>query len=143
MLKKDQNRIFIFDIYGMSTAKLNVFNGKNKTKSGLIISFIFISFSIAYALYTLIDYFKYSAPSVIYFKENDQDTNKTIDMKEPFLFGIYYNDYGMIPVNESDIIFESLYLKYSKDDFEITTKNIEKCEYGKNIKIQRPTSIYR
>ena len=71
MFKKDQNRIFIFDIYGMSTSKLNIFNGNNKTKIVLIISFIFIAFSIAYALYTLIDYFKYSTPSVIYFKQNE------------------------------------------------------------------------
>ena len=40
----------------------------------------------------------------------------------------------MIPLNESDINFEpSFYLKYSKDDNEITPINIEKCEYGKNI----------
>ena len=36
MFKKDQNRIFIFDIYGMTTDKLNIFNGNNKTKSVLL-----------------------------------------------------------------------------------------------------------
>ena len=117
----------------MSTSKLNIFNGNNKTKSGPIISFIFIALSIAYALYTLIDYFKYSTPSVIYFKQNEQDTYKAIDMKEPFLFGLYYYDYDMLPVNESDINFWSAYLKYSNNDYETIPINIEKCEYGKNI----------
>ena len=134
MFKKDQNRIFIFDIYGMTTDKLNIFNGNNKTKSGLIISFIFIALSIAYALYTLIDYFKYSTPSVIYFKQNEQNTNKTIDMKEPFLFELYYFDHmNVVPVNESNINFRSFYSKNMNDDYEMAPINIEKCEYGKNI----------
>jgi hypothetical protein len=137
MLRKDQNRIFIFDIYGMTTAKLNIFNGNNKTKSGLIISFIFIALSIWYALYRLIDYFKYSTPSVIYFKEYGQNTNKTIDMKDPFIFDLYYYDYDIfdyVRLNESDIDFDkSYYMKYSNNDYDIIPINLEKCEYGKNI----------
>ena len=137
MLRKDQNRIFIFDLYGMTTSKLNIFNGNNKTKSGLIISFIFIALSIWYALYRLIDYFKYSTPSVIYFKENRRDTNKTIDMKEPFIFDLNYYDYDNLRfahLNESVVDFgQSIYMKVSNDDYDITPINIEKCEYGKNI----------
>ena len=129
MFKKNQNFIFAFDIYGMST-QINTFNGNNKTKVGLIISFIFIALSILYALYTLIDYFKYSTPSIIYFKENEHKTNRTIDMKDSFMFEL---DNVYTPVNESDIDISANYYKISKNDLEIYSINFEKCEYGKNI----------
>ena len=130
MFKKNQNFIFAFDIYGIS-AKINTFNGYNKTKIGLIFSFIFIALSILYAFYTLFVFFKYSTPSVIYFKENEHDTERTIDMKDPFLFGLYDSNYN--PLKEIDFIFSAAYAKYFKDTEEFYPVNIERCEYGKNI----------
>ena len=130
MFKKNQNFIFSFDIYGIS-AKLNTFNGNTKTKSGLIISFVFIALSILYSLYTMVLYFKYSTPAVIYFKENSHDTNRTVDMSEPFLFGLYDSDYYYI--DESNIEFEAYYARYTEANLELHPVNIERCEYGKNI----------
>jgi hypothetical protein len=134
MFKKNKNFIFAFDIYRIS-AEINTFNGDNKTKGGLVVSFIFIALSILYILYVLINYFEYSSPSVIYFKENEQDTNRTIDMKDPFLFGIFDNS-DLTLLNESDFIFESLYIKYDPDDIQVYPLNIEKCQYNKNIDIK-------
>ena len=70
----------------------------------LIISFIFLAISILYGLYTIIDYFKYSTPSIIYYKENEQDSDRRINMSDPFLFGLFYNQ---ILVNESIISYDA------------------------------------
>ena len=134
MFKKNKNFIFAFDIYRMS-AEINTFNGDNKTKGGLVVSFIFIALSILYALFTLINYFKYSTPSVIYFKENEQNTIKEFDMNDPFMIGLYIDAF---PINESDINIRSYYMKYSLsgNDTEVYPINFEKCEYGKNVDVK-------
>ena len=134
MFKKNKNFIFAFDIYRMS-AEINTFNGDNKTKGGLVVSFIFIALSILYALFTLINYFKYSTPSVIYFKENEQNTIKEFDMNDPFMIGLYIDAF---PINESDINIQSYYMKYSLsgNDTEVYPINFEKCEYGKNVDVK-------
>ena len=126
-----QNFLYTIDIYGMS-AQLNIFNNHNKTIPGLILSFIFISLSIAYGLYALINYFKFLNPSVIYFRENEKETNRTIDMTDPLLFG-FYDISSITLLNESDITLMVSYYIHNKDVSYSVPLNIENCKYGKNI----------
>ena len=108
------------------SAEINTFDDNNKTKGGLFFSFIFIALSILYAVFTLINYFKFSTPAVIYFKENEQSTNKTLDMNDPFIFSVYSDGFS---VNDSVINISSFYVS----DYEVSFINIEKCEFGKNV----------
>ena len=77
--------LYIFDLLG-KPPQLRIFNHE-KYKSSLtsILSIILFAFSIVFTIYSLIDFFKYKNPNVIYSKDNDKTTNRTILIKDTLL----------------------------------------------------------
>ena len=78
MVKRSNSFFYKFDLIG-STPQLYIFNDERyKTKFSLIISIIIILFSILFTVYSFVEYFKYDNPSVVYSKDNDENTERII-----------------------------------------------------------------
>ena len=129
--------LYIFDLLG-KPPQLRIFNHE-KYKSSLtsILSIILFAFSIVFTIYSLIDFFKYKNPNVIYSKNNDNLTNRTFLIKDTLLiFGLIENS-KFSPVNKEDSYFEAeLKVKHKNGENYDIPIAIEPCEYGKNLDIK-------
>ena len=88
---------------------------------------------------TLIDYFKYQNPIVVYSKDNDQETNRKINLKDSFLLFQLVDVSNFMKINSSityydrKVIYKVMYDNGSYDDAFL---EIDNCEVGKNIDIK-------
>ena len=92
--------------------------------------------SIAFSIYSFVIYLKFENPNIIYSKDNDKTTNRTIHLKDTLLmFSLI--DSSFKTINESNAYFKAVYviIDYNLKAFPIQL-NIEKCEIGKNIDIK-------
>ena len=77
--------LYIFDLLS-KPPQLRIFsNDRYKSTLTSILSIVLIIFSIAFTVGSLIDFFKYKNPNVVYSKNNDNLTNRTILIKDSLL----------------------------------------------------------
>ena len=77
--------LYKVDLVGASPKLLIFKSQRYKSILSSLISILIIIISIIFTIYTLIEYFKYQSPIVVYSKDNDQETNRTIYLKDSLL----------------------------------------------------------
>ena len=133
-MSKFKKILYLCDILGLDP-KLRIF-GKDKYKStcSSILSIIVLFLAATFTVYSLIVYFNYVNPSIVYSKDNEKSTIRTIPIKNALLmFGLYENtDFSVL--DSSDAFIEVTY-RTSFNNGTSNTKNLalEKCVFGKNI----------
>ena len=134
MYKKCRSILYSFDIIG-STPQLLIFNNSRyKSKYSSIISILIILFSIAYTIFSLIVYFKFDNPIVLYTKGNDNGTIRSFLAKDTFLLFQMMDISSTNIINESIAYYEASYTNiYDNGIQEYGNIKIEKCKIGKNI----------
>ena len=111
-----QFRIFKYDSY--------------KSIFSTIISIIITISSIAFTIYSIIDYIKFNNPSISYLIRFDNALNNTIFLNDTLFMFRFYRVYK----NSSESDLNSLGHYYS--NFKSIELNIERCQIGKNINIK-------
>jgi len=134
MQKKCKSILYYFDIIG-STPQLLIFNNSRyKSTFSSIISLLVILFSIIYTIFSLIVYFKFDNPIVLYTKGNDNGTIRSFLVKDTFLLFQLMDISSTNIINESIAYYEASYINiYDNGIQQYGNINIEKCEIGKNI----------
>ena len=126
--------LYFCDILGIEP-KLRIFGNDNyKSTFSSILSIIIIFLSATFTVYSFIIYFNYINPSIIYSKDNDKSTSRTIQIKDALLLlGLYENTHFSV-VDKNDAFIEAEYtIEYNNGTNSKKNLVIEKCEYGKNI----------
>ena len=129
--------LYAFDLLSY-TPQLRIFNQSTyKTTFSLFLTIIIILISVALSIFLLTDYLKYEDPVVIYTKENDRITNRTLKLKDSFfLFGLF-NYTAEHPIPSKDAFYQGIYVKtFFNATEDIIPITLEKCEFGKNIDIK-------
>ena len=137
-----KNFVSKFDLLG-PTPSLTIFNDHNyKSFKSAIISMIGIFMLSAFCIYSIIDFFKFDNPTIIYFKDSTQTKSTTFNLND-ILFMFQINNRitnKALSINSQDQYIEL----EGKVIFEKNiSKNIrfERCELGKNIDIKHKESI--
>ena len=125
MMNKIRSLLFLLDFMGLHP-NLRVMNYDNyKSTFSSYISILIILISLAFSIYSFIDYSNQN-PIISYYKNVDNSVNKTIELNESF---IMFNVSTMCPV-EYD--YYSFYMSTYVDEM----LEIEPCELGKNIDLK-------
>jgi hypothetical protein len=86
---------------------------------------------------SLIDYFKYQTPIIIYSKANDQETNRKINLKDSILLFQLVDASNKMKINSSIAYYVGEYIAmYDNGTFDNITLEIDNCEIGKNLDIK-------
>ena len=134
MINKFKKFIYIFDIIGIRPQLLVFKNKIYKTIFSSLISLLIILFSIVYALFSLIDYLKYERPIAVYSKNNDENTERIIYLRDTLLMFQIVEAITMNNIDSSIAYYEANYTKaYHNGTGESILLNIEKCKLGRNI----------
>ena len=137
MINKCNSCLYTFDLMG-PTPKLFIFK-KDRYKS-LISSFIsniIILFSIIFIILSLIQYFKYKNPTVIYSKSSDDITKRSVFINDTFLMFQLVDSSSAQVIDDSIAYFEGNYHAiYDDGHIDNGPLFIEKCEFDKNINIK-------
>ena len=129
--------IYKIDFVGISPQLLIFKNQRYKSILSLLISIILIMTTIIYTILTLYDYFKYQNPVVIYSKDNDQETNRKINLKDSFLLFQLVDASNFEKIDSSITYYEGEYkIMYDNGSYVYINLDIENCEIGKNINIK-------
>lgn len=126
--------LYIFDLLG-NPPKLRIFNEDNyKSIFSSILSILLIIASIIFSIYSLIDYLEYKNPVVVYSKDNDKSTNRTILLNETLIILGLIDSNSFVRVNKSVAHFESeMRITYNNKTNKNISLTLENCEFGKNI----------
>ena len=91
-MSKLKSILYFCDILGLEP-KLKIFgNDSYKSTFDSILSMIVLFLGATFVVYSLIVYFNYVNPSIVYSKDNDISTNRNIKISETLLmFGLYEN----------------------------------------------------
>ena len=131
-MSKCKQILYLCDIIGLKQ-KIMIFN-KEKYKStfSAILSIIVIFFALSFTVYSLIVYFNYANPSIVYSKDNDKSTSRSIILNDALLlFGLYGNS-NFQTIDENDAFIEGEYvIDFNNGSNYKENLIIEKCEYGK------------
>ena len=136
--------LYKIDLVGASPQLLIFKNQRYKSILSLVISILIIITSIIFTILTLIDYFKYQNPIVVYSKDNDQEANRKINLKDSFLLFQLVDVSNYMKINSSityydrKVVYKVMYDNGSYDD---TILEISNCEVGKNIDIKHKEYI--
>ena len=134
MLDKTITFLYNFDIIGPNP-KLYIFN-KERYQSvfSLVISLVILILSIAFILYSLIDYIKNDRPNVVYSKSNDENEERKIFLKDTLIMFQLTNFSTLKKLNESVAYFEgeyeAIYDNATSENFKL---NVKKCKLGENL----------
>ena len=132
MEDKFDSILFKIDILGPEP-KLNIFgDDKYKTRFSSICSIIVIAILIAFTIYSIVEFFEYKNPSIIYVKDNDVEMNRTINAHDSVMFAVLDVSDDTI-LNESQIYFVASYIIRKGDNVEYSPLTVERCEFGKNV----------
>ena len=126
--------LYFCDILGLEP-KLRIFdNNIYKSSFSSILSIIVIFLAATFTVYSLIVYFNYVNPSIVYSKDNEKSTNRTIQIREAlFLFGLFENTQFSV-IDKNNAFIEANYtVRYNNGTSNVTKLILENCEYGKNI----------
>ena len=108
-MSKFKKVLYFCDILGFEP-RLRIF-GKDKYKStcSSILSIIVLFLAATFTVYSLIVYFNYVNPSIVYSKDNEKSTSRSILIKDALLmFGLYENTKFSV-LNSSDAFIEVTY----------------------------------
>ena len=137
MVNKCQSIFYFFDLFGTSPELYIFNNNRYKTIFSSILSIITIIFSIFFAFYSLIIFFKYDSPIISYSKGNDKKTKREFFLKDSFLMFELIDSTSVESINNSTAYFESDYrIIYENGTYEEGNVEVERCELGKNIDIK-------
>ena len=129
--------LFKIDLVGASPQLLIFKDQRYKSILSLIISIVIIITSIIFTILTLYDHFKYKSPVVVYSKDNDQETNRKINLKNSFLLFQLVDSSNLMKIDRSITYYEGEYkVMYDNGTYENIILEIEDCEIGKNIDIK-------
>jgi len=129
--------LFKIDLVGASPQLLIFKDQRYKSILSLIISIVIIITSIIFTILTLYDHFKYKSPIVVYSKDNDQETNRKINLKNSFLLFQLVDSSNLMKIDRSITYYEGEYkVMYDNGTYENIILEIEDCEIGKNIDIK-------
>ena len=132
-----ESMIYKIDLVGASPQLLIFKNQRYKSILSLLISIVIIITSIIFTALTLIDYFKYQNPIVVYSKDNDQETNRKINLKDSFLLFQLVDTSNWLKINSSITYYEGVYkVMYDNGSYYYASLEIDNCEVGKNIDIK-------
>ena len=134
MLEKCKSFLYMFDLIGTSP-ELFIFKSKRyKTIFSSTTSIIIFLFSLIFVIFSINEYLKYNSPFIVYSRNNDQETERSIFIKNtPLLFQLI--DINTVDgVSDSVGFFEADYIIiYDNGTVYSTALTIENCEIGKNI----------
>ena len=128
------NILYFCDILGLEP-KLRIFDlDTYKSTFSSILSIIILFLAATFTVYSLIVYFNYVNPSIVYSKDNDKSTSRSIQISETLLMlGLYENSKFSV-VQTDDAFIEAEYVVEFKNGTQNKYNlNMENCEYGKNI----------
>ena len=137
MRKENKKYLYIFDLLA-SNPQLRIFNqDRYKSIFTSILSIILIFFSLTFIVLSLIDFFKHENPNVIYSKNNDDSTNRTILIKDSLLiFGLIENNHFTAVQKEDSYLEAELKITYKNGKDSNISLTLENCEYGKNLDLK-------
>ena len=137
MGKEYKKYLYIFDLLP-SNPQLRIFNhDRYKSIFSSILSIILILLSLTFIILSLIEFFKHENPNVIYSKNNDDLTNRTILIKDSLLiFGLIENNNFTAVQKEDSYLEAELKITYKNGKDSNTLLTLEYCEFGKNLDIK-------
>ena len=134
---KLKNLLFCFDLIGISPHLL-IFNEKiYKSKLSCFLSIIIILFSIVFIILALTEYLKYDNPMIVYSKDNNDQTERNIFLKDFILMFQLVDiiDYVTFKfVDKSSYYYEAYYMiVYNNGTLINISLPIENCKLGRNL----------
>ena len=128
MLEKTKQFLYFLDFTGIYPS-LRIFNHNNyKTNISSIISVIVIITSVTFIIYSIVDFVNQN-PDIIYYKNIDNNINKTFKISDSFqMVKFSGSDLCMNNKEEPDMI-------WAGGGYEIPF-GLETCELGKNIDLK-------
>ena len=134
MPKQFKDYLYFCDLLG-NPPQLRIFNEDNyKSIFSSILSIALIIVSIIFAIFSLIDYLEYKNPVVVYSKDNDKETNRTILLNDTIIILALIESNTFTRVNKSIAYFEAeMRITYNNRTTKIIPLTLENCEFGKNI----------
>ena len=119
--------LYAFDLLGIKP-ELRIFN--NNSYKSVLSSFttiIIFLICIAFSIYSIIIYCKFDNPSVIYYKDNDKITNRTLLLKDTLLMFKYIYKSPLKPERKFVPIIEAahinIYYNGSYNSIKLNTEN--------------------
>ena len=137
MLQTCKYFIYKFELIG-PVPQLMIFNNtRYQSVFSSIMSIIIILLSLIFSTYSLIVFFKYESPNIVYTKANDQKTKREIYIKgTPLIFQLV-DSTTMMGVDKSVGFFEGEYfILFDNGTFYNDIISIENCQLGKNMNLK-------
>ena len=133
MIEKIKSLLYMVDLIGISPQLLILKNKRYKSILSSSASFLIIILSLIFAIFSINEYLKFDSPSIIYVKNNDEETERSIFLNEtPLMFQMV--DLYIDNVGDSVASFNADYLTiYDNGTILRSWLTIENCELGNNI----------
>ena len=124
------------------TPSLKIFKKDNyKSFTGSILSIIIYILIIVYFIISFINFFKFSNPTIVYWKDNTQEKNITINLYEKlFLFQITNSKTNKV-IKDEDIVLKAFLTYQSKNTSFQKEIALEQCKLGDNINMKHKNSL--
>ena len=134
MVKKIFSILYTFDLIGIEPQLLIFKESRYKTLFSSILSILIILISIIFSILSLIEYFKFESPIIVYSKDNDITTKREIFINNTILmFQLVETTYSNV-IDDSIAYYEADYsLLYDNGTYATYPLKIEKCEMGKHV----------
>ena len=134
MAKKFFSFLYTFDLIGIEPQLLIFKESRYKTLFSSILSILIIIFSIIFSIVSLIEYFKFESPIIVYSKDNDIETKREIFINNTILMlQLVETTYSNI-IDDSIAYYEAEYeLMYDNGSYSRIPLKLEKCEMGRHI----------
>ena len=136
MIEKLKSFLYKFDLIGASPQLLIFKNKRYKSVLSLSSSFLIIILSLIFSIFSINEYLKFDSPSIIYARNNDEETERSVFLNEtPLMFQMVNS--STIDVGDSVAFFQADYfIIYDNGTLFGSLLNIENCEVGKNINLK-------
>jgi len=133
MIEKWKSLLYKLDLIGASPQLLIFKNKRYKSILSSLISILIIILSLIFAIFSISEYLKFDSPSIIYSRNNDEETERSVFLNEtPLMFQMV--DLYTINVGDSVAFFNADYLIiYENGTISRSLLNIENCKFGDNI----------
>ena len=139
MNTKIKNCVIDFDLLG-PTPSLKIFNeDKFKSFKSAIITIIGFALVISFLIYSIIEYLKFDNPTIVYWKDNTQSKNLTLNLSDILLM-VQINHSHTLNLNDPNVQLEAQ-LIFQSSNTNNTNITLERCELGKNIDLKHKESI--
>ena len=126
--------LHLFNLIGKNPHLFIFSKYRNKSILSSIISIIIILCSIAFSIYSILDYLKFKNPNISFSKGNDEETNRNFFKKDFLLMFQLIDTTSLKPLNNSIGYYLGEFIIYYNNGTNIYTRlDIETCEIGKNI----------